>query len=567
MIQISQIKLSIDHTEKELENAIVKSLKGKPFLSYQIIKKSLDARKKEDLKYIYAVQVEVKEEAKLIKQLKNKNITLVKEIHYEFPNKGEALMKHRPIVVGAGPAGLFCAYMLAKEGYRPLVLERGQKVEERVKTIESYWNTKKLDTECNVQFGEGGAGTFSDGKLNTGVKDKWGRNKEVLQTFVKYGAPEEILYWNKPHIGTDRLRDVVKNMRNDIIALGGEFRFSSKVTDICFEEGEKEDTKQKMPFEQFMELQKEMEEGEAKQVLLEQKQQKVKAVCVNGTEWIPCDVLVLAIGHSARDTFSMLYEKQMFMTKKSFAIGLRAEHPRDMINRSQYGEDYNETYLPTADYKLVHHAKNGRSVYSFCMCPGGLVVNSSSEEGRIVVNGMSNYKRDAKNSNTAIVVNVTPDDFFTEDSPLAGVEFQRKWEALAYEIGGNDGSVPIQLFGDFENDQVTTKLGEVEPSLQGQYAFANLRKCLPDYVSEAIVEGIQEFEHKIKGYSRKDTILTGVETRTSSPIRMERDKEFVSNINGLYPCGEGAGYAGGITSAAIDGIKVAEAIAKQYQPL
>ena len=566
MIQISQMKLPVKHTEEELKKAIAKVLKSKEDFSYQIVKKSLDARKKEDLKYIYSVHVQIKEEEKVIKQAKSKNVELAKETRYEFPQKGNVVMNHRPVIVGAGPAGLFCGLMLAKEGYRPIVLERGESVDERVKTIEAYWETKQLNTESNVQFGEGGAGTFSDGKLNTGVKDKWGRNKEVLKTFVKYGAPEEILYWNKPHIGTDLLRDVVKNMRKDMIALGGEVRFSSKVTDICLEEDKKEMTAQKkMPLEQFLELQKEMEESEAKQAVLEKKQHHIKAVCMNGTEWLPCEVLVIAIGHSARDTFSMLYEKQLFMTKKSFAIGLRVEHPRDMINRSQYGKDYDEYCLPTADYKLVHHVNNGRSVYSFCMCPGGFVVNSSSEEGRIVVNGMSNYKRDAKNSNTAIVVNVTPEDFF-EDSPLSGVEFQRKWESLAYEVGGNDGSVPIQLFGDFEKNQVSTKLGEIEPSLQGQYSFGNLRECLPTYVSEAICEGMYAFDKKIKGYGRSDTIFTGVETRTSSPIRMERDKQFISNIGGIYPCGEGAGYAGGITSAAIDGIKVAEAIGSYYKP-
>lgn len=537
MIQVSQIKLPIAHEEVDLKNAIEKALKIKGDFEYKIVKKSLDARKKEDLKYIYSVAVTVEEEEKVLKRAKNKNAVIASEVTYQFPKHGTQTMKHRPVVVGAGPAGLFCAWMLAREGYRPLVLERGKDVEERVKTIEHYWNTKELDPECNVQFGEGGAGTFSDGKLNTGVKDKWGRNKEVLKTFVQYGAPEEILYWNKPHIGTDLLRDVIKNMRNDICAMGGEVRFSSKVTDIRV---------------------KPLEEA------TEQKISSIEAICVNEEEWIPCETLVIAVGHSARDTFSMLYDKQLFMTKKAFAIGLRAEHPREMINRSQYGESYDEKYLPTADYKLVHHAKNGRSVYSFCMCPGGFVVNSSSEQGRIVVNGMSNYKRDAKNSNTAIVVNVTPEDFM-DDSPLAGVAFQRKWEELAYLAGGSDGSVPIQLFKDFEKNQVTTELGQVEPSLKGQYAFANLRDCLPTYVADAIIEGIHEFEHKIKGYSRGDSILTGVETRTSSPLRMERDEDFLSNIKGLYPCGEGAGYAGGITSAGIDGIKVAEAIGKKYK--
>ena len=538
MIQLAQIKLPIAHKEEELKGIIASQLKIKGDFDYKIVKKSLDARKKEELKYIYAVQLSLPEEEKIIKRAKNKNATLVKENAYEFPSQGTEPMTTRPIIVGAGPAGLFCALMLAKAGYRPLLLERGKCVEERVKSIEQYWNTKKLDPESNVQFGEGGAGTFSDGKLNTGVKDKWGRNKEVLKTFVSLGAPEEILYWNKPHIGTDLLRGVIIRMREEIKKYGGEVRFSSKVTDLRFS--------------------KEREGGE--------KERAIEAVCVNENQWIPCSTLVVAVGHSARDTFQMLYEKQLEMTKKSFAIGVRAEHEREMINQAQYGSSYEKEFLPTSDYKLVHHAKNGRSVYSFCMCPGGFVVNSSSEEGKIVVNGMSNYKRDAKNSNSAIVVNVTPEDFM-DDSPLAGVEFQRKWESLAYEIAGADGTVPIQLLGDLIDNKVSQSFGEIEPSLQGQYAFANLRQCLPTYVIEAIIEGMEVFDKKIKGYGRRDTVLTGVETRTSSPIRMERDEQFVSNIGGIYPCGEGAGYAGGITSAAIDGIKVAEAIARKYKSI
>lgn len=539
MIQLSQIKLPISHKEDALKKAIASNLKLKGEFSYKIIKKSLDARKKDDLKYIYSVQLSLPEEEKVLKRAKNKNAVMAEEICYQFPKTGMEKMKARPVIVGAGPAGLFCALMLAKAGYQPLLLERGKCVTERVKSIEHYWETKELDPECNVQFGEGGAGTFSDGKLNTGVKDKWGRNKKVLETFVSYGAPEEILYWNKPHIGTDLLRDIIINMREDIIKSGGEVRFSSKVTDIRFKSYAD------------VEEQKEGKIGE------------IEAVCVNGEQWIPCSTLVIAVGHSARDTFQMLYDHQLYMTKKSFAIGVRVEHEREMINESQYGVGYDKKYLPTADYKLVHHAQNGRSVYSFCMCPGGFVVNSSSEEGRIVVNGMSNYKRDAQNSNTAIVVNVTPEDFM-EDSPMAGVQFQRKWESLAYQVAGGDGSVPIQLLGDLIDNKKTEKLGGILPSLQGKYAFANLRDCLPSYVIEAIIEGMEAFDKKIKGYGRRDTVLTGVETRTSSPLRMERDTEFVSNIDGLYPCGEGAGYAGGITSAAIDGMKVAEAIASRY---
>lgn len=555
MIVISQLKLPVEHKKEELDQMIKKILNIKNPFSYKIVKKSLDARKKEQLCYIYSVHLELPNEKEIIKRCRNKNVSLAEVTQYEFPKHGEKVMKHRPIVVGSGPAGLFCAWMLAKEGYKPILLERGEMVDKRKEKIEQYWKTGQLDTESNVQFGEGGAGTFSDGKLNTGVKDKWGRQKEILKLFVKHGAPEEILYWNKPHIGTDLLCHIIPNIRKEIIELGGDVRFQSKVTDlklILY------DGKENL----VLSCTKEVE----KDVIVAQKIGEMEAVCVNGEEWIPCETLVVAVGHSARDTFSMLYDKGLYMTKKSFAIGVRVEHPREMINDSQYGEENQGISLPTADYKLVHHSSNGRSVYSFCMCPGGYIVNSSSEDGGIVVNGMSNYKRNGENSNSAIVVNVTPEDFFTDD-PLAGVEFQRKWERLAYECGGKSGSVPIQLLGDLKKGQISTNFGTIKPSLQGLYQFADLKQCLPSYVIDGIVEAMDAFDKKIKGYGREDTILMGVETRTSSPLRMERDDEFVSNIVGLYPCGEGAGYAGGITSAAIDGMKVAEAIGRLYCPM
>lgn len=530
MIQISQLKLKLNHTQEDLTKAVQKALKfSNPVTNYTIVKKSVDARKKDDIKIIYAVKIKLEQEEKLVKRANSVNIILVNDKTYKFPVTGRRELVHSPIIVGCGPAGLFCGLMLAKAGYKPIILEQGEDVDTRVKDIDKFWETNELKPFSNVQFGEGGAGTFSDGKLNTLVKDKFGRNKEVLKTFVDYGAPEEILYINKPHIGTDVLRTVVKNMRNAIISYGGEVRFQTKVTDLVVENG------------------------------------TVKGVVTQKEETITCDHLILAVGHSARDTFALLYEKQLTMESKAFAIGVRIEHPAHMINQSQYGMDYDSDLLPTADYKLAHQAANGRSVYSFCMCPGGYVVNSSSEPGRVVVNGMSNYKRDADNSNSAIIVNVTPADF-KGDSPLAGVEFQRHWEEMTYKVGGNNGNVPIQLFKDFKNNETSTQLGKIIPSLKGNYSLANLNECLPSYVIDAIIDGVLQFEHKIKGFAQDDSILSGIESRTSSPLRIVRDEQFESNIKGIYPCGEGAGYAGGITSAAMDGIKTAEAIAAVYSP-
>lgn len=541
MIKISQIKLPMKHSSKDLEGAIEKNLRlRKEIKSYKILKKSIDARKKEDIKFIYTVDVETslsnKEERVLINRLKNQNITLSDTVYYQIPKSGSNPLGTRPVVVGTGPAGLFCGLMLARSGYKPLIIERGLDVEERVQAVEHFWKTNELNPKSNVQFGEGGAGTFSDGKLNTLIKDEYGRNKKVLEIFVEHGAPSEITYLNKPHIGTDQLRGVVKSMREEIISLGGEVRFQTQLTNFILECNE------------------------------------LKAIELNHEEVIPCEVVVLAIGHSARDTFEMLYKRGLELSKKSFAVGLRVEHLQKLISEAMYGRHHES--LPTADYKLTHKASNNRGVYSFCMCPGGFVVNSSSEEGRLVVNGMSNYKRDERNANSAIIVTVTPEDFdqdteltqqFGSDYPLIGMEFQRKWERKAYEVG--KGYVPVQLFGDLLSNKISDKIGSTEPNIKGKYQFGNLRECLPAYVIDTIIEGMQAFDKKIAGFGADDVVLSGVETRTSSPIRIHRDEAFECNVKGIYPCGEGAGYAGGITSAAIDGIKVYEALVKKYQPL
>lgn len=525
MIRINQLKLDIESSKEDLEKAIISKLKieRKQLLDYEIVKRSIDARKG-DVKYVYCVEANVENERKVVDRLHNNNIIICEKKEYSYEVTGTKELKHSPIIIGTGPAGLFCGYMLAKAGYKPILIERGQDVERRVKTVEKFWNEGILSGNCNVQFGEGGAGTFSDGKLNTLVKDSMGRGKEVLKTFVKFGAPEEILYDNKPHIGTDRLVNVVKNMRKEIINLGGKILFDTQMTDIEIEDG------------------------------------KVTAVQVDNMFWMNTEVLVLAIGHSARDTFRMIKDKGFDMTKKAFAIGVRVEHEQDMINTIMYGDKKDK--LPAAPYKLTYTTEKGRAVYSFCMCPGGFVVNASSVPGQLVVNGMSNYDRGERNANSAIIVNVTPEDFGEEDDVLAGVHFQEKWEKKAYEIC--NGDVPVQLFGDFEKGNISKEFGDITPNIKGKYSFANIRDILPDYVSEALVEGIHGFSKKIKNYDREDAVLSGIETRTSSPIRIVRNEQFQSNYEGVYPCGEGAGYAGGITSAAIDGIKVFEAIISEY---
>jgi len=521
IISAGEMSVIKKYIEKKLK------IKADEIRNIEILKKSVDARKKEQLSFVYQLDIECDNEKKIVSRYKKNDVslkekkTIVREINDNIPpeNKGQT------VIAGFGPAGIFAAYELAKSGYKPIVIERGLDVENRKKTVEKFWNTGELDTECNVSFGEGGAGTFSDGKLNTMVKDRFGYNRKVLETFVRFGAPKEILYLQKPHIGTDKLADVVKNMRLEIERLGGEVRFGVRLDSINTEK--------------------------------ENETQKIVSVNVTDRESsqkqeIKCEKLILAIGHSARDTFISLHKSDVEMQQKSFAIGVRVEHLQEMIGRNQYGDMYK--ILPTADYKLTHQTKDGRGVYSFCMCPGGYVVNASSQKGMLAVNGMSNYLRDSKNANSAMVVTVGPEDYESDDV-LAGMRFQQKWEKKAYEAAG--GKIPVQLFGDFKKDRVSSEFGEVIPETKGEYAFANVRKIIPESVASSIEEGITAFEKKIKGYSRDDTLLLGIESRTSSPVKILRDESMQSNIRGIYPCGEGAGYAGGITSAAMDGIKIA----------
>lgn len=537
MIRINQVKLKVGHSSEELEKKLVRELRIRPeeLEYYQIRRRSLDARKKPELYFVYMIDVKVVKESRVLKKNRNHNIQRTEETRYQLPRAGKKLSA-RPIVVGSGPAGLFCAYILAQAGVKPVLLERGASVEERQREVEAFWRTGKLDTGTNVQFGEGGAGTFSDGKLNTLVKDTKGRNRFVLETFVRFGAPEEILYEQKPHIGTDILIRVVKNIREEICRLGGEVRFHSKMTDLLFEP---------IPVSS--------RSGEA-----EGKAAAIKGVVVNGTELVKTDTVVLAVGHSARDTFEMLCEKGICMQAKSFAVGVRVEHRQEMINQSQYGCAYPDG-LSAASYKLTGKLQNGRGVYSFCMCPGGYVVNASSEEGRLAVNGMSYHARDGENANSAIIVTVTPEDF-KDSGPLAGMEFQRKLEEKAYQAGR--GKIPVQRYEDFCGNRISKEFGKVLPQTKGETAFGDVRGIFPEEIAQSLQEGIAGFESKIQGFADKDAILSGVESRTSSPIRILRDQNLEGEISGFYPCGEGAGFAGGITSAAMDGMKVAEQILK-----
>lgn len=526
MIRINQIKLPLEHTKEQLEQKICKALKinREQILNYRIAKKSIDARKKPQLQYVYAVDVTAASEERILKKVNDNNIMLIKNRKYELPAPNQENFTKAPVVVGTGPAGLFCAYALVLQGLRPIVLERGRRVEERTKDVEEFWRTGKLRTDSNVQFGEGGAGTFSDGKLNTLVKDPVGRNRFVLETFVKFGAPERILYENKPHIGTDILAKVVSGMRVFMEQNGARFRFETCMTDYRTENG------------------------------------RVCAVELNHSEWLETELLVLAIGHSARDTFRMLAEKgELVMEPKSFAVGFRVEHPQEIINRQQYGDIYYKS-LPAAPYKVTANLENGRGVYSFCMCPGGYVVNASSEEERLVVNGMSYSGRDGKNANSAIIVSVSPEDFPGEDA-LSGVRFQEQLEERAFALGG--GRIPQQLFGDFCGNKASTAYGSFASESKGICVLCNLRGLLPAELEEAFIEGMHRFARSIPDFDREDAILSGVESRTSSPVRISRDEGFAAAVAGIYPCGEGAGYAGGIMSAAMDGLKVAEAVLRQ----
>ncbi len=524
MIRIQQIKIPVDVEQKnELKEKILKRLgvSSSSLKSYTIHKQSLDARR-EEVFYVYEVDVLVENEKEILNRKQDEHLFLAPLETYQVPLHGTLPLKHRPVVVGSGPAGLFASYLLAEEGYRPLIIERGDSMEKRITKVESFWNDQVLDTESNVSFGEGGAGTFSDGKLNTLVKDPFLRSKKVFDIFVENGADEEIKYVKNPHIGTDQLRSIVVHMRKKIIEMGGTFLFRTKLTDIILENG------------------------------------KVTKIIVNGKEEIPVEVLILAIGHSARDTFTMLYRKGLPMTSKPFAVGVRISHLQKDINESQYGKY--AKYLPPANYKLTYTTKENRGVYSFCMCPGGYVVNASSEEKGLVINGMSNYKRDTINANSALVVTVDSKDF--GPGVLDGVHFQRQLEEKAYQLG--KGKIPTQLLGDFRENVLSTQYKEIKPVVKGNTSFANLNDLFPSYISASLLEAIPYFGRKIKGFDRDDALLMGIESRTSSPVRILRDEHLESEMKGIYPCGEGAGYAGGITTSAMDGVKVAEEIIKKY---
>lgn len=528
MIHIRQIKIPLTKDNKDfLTLKISKLLRidKKEILTLRIVKKSLDARKKDNIHYVYEVDVTLSNEEKILRKNNSNDIFQTKDETYTFEITGTTTMKKRPIIVGSGPAGLFCAYILAEHNYQPIIIERGSSVDERVEIIEQFWETGQLDINTNVQFGEGGAGTFSDGKLNTLVKDKAFRCQKVFDIFVENGAPEEIKYLNHPHIGTDILRTVVKNIRNKIIKMGGEFRYHTCLTDILISDN------------------------------------TLYGIKVNNTTTLACDTLILAIGHSARDTFTMLNNYDLSLQPKPFAIGIRIEHPQKLINEAQYGAKLSKV-LPPASYKLTYTTTKQRGVYSFCMCPGGFVVNASSEKNCLAINGMSNYKRDEKNANSALVVTISPEDFGND--PLSGIAYQRHLEELAYQKG--QGKIPIQLYKDFKNNKTSTDFLDITPSMKGAYSFSNLNEILPNYITDALKEAIPVFAKKIPGYATDGAILSAIESRTSSPVRIPRDKTGQSNIKGLFPCGEGSGYAGGITTAAMDGIKVAEFIAKIYKP-
>lgn len=529
MIRITQLKMPVVHTARELARkaAGVLKIKEQDIQSLHIVKQSVDARKKDQIYFSYTVDITVAEE-KIVRGLKNANVSLSTETPYHFPDSGTEILKTPPVIIGSGPAGLFCGLLLARAGYCPLILERGADVLTRTKQVEEFWNGGSLDVNSNVQFGEGGAGTFSDGKLNTLVKDPKKRNRLVLEILAEFGADASILYKNKPHIGTDVLSQVVRRIRQEIIRLGGQVRFHSTVTDFLVENPS-----------------------------------HLSGVVVNGTERIKTQAVVLAVGHSARDTFEALHQKQVPMEQKAFAVGLRIQHPQRMINLSQYGtEELKE--LGAASYKLTHQTKGGRGVYSFCMCPGGYVVNAASEKNRLAVNGMSYHDQGGENANSALIVTVSQNDF-PDASPLAGVAYQRHLEELAYRLGG--GRIPVQLYGDFKEGRKSHSFGDVSPQFKGEFQFANLREALPSSLSDALLEGMQAFDRTIKGFGRPDAVLAGIESRTSSPLRICRGDDFESKTKGLFPCGEGAGYAGGITSAAMDGIKVAEELARRYAPL
>ena len=531
MIRLTELRLPIDHAPEDLEAAICKKLAilAKDLIRYEVFKRSYDARKNNILSFIYTLDLSVKDEEAVLKRLAHDpHIRLSPDTRYHFVAHFDSHIKPqsalRPVVIGFGPCGIFAALTLAQMGLKPIVLERGKPVRERTQDTWGLWRKKILNPESNVQFGEGGAGTFSDGKLWSQVKDPKFHGRKVLQEFVKAGAPEEILYVSKPHIGTFRLVGVVEKMRKEIIELGGEVRFGQKVTGF------------------------------------EISNHVLQGIHLESGDFLEADHVVLALGHSARDTFATLHDAGVCMEAKPFSVGFRIEHPQSLIDRTRLGPHAGNPLIGAADYKLVHHAKNGRSVYSFCMCPGGTVVAATSESNRVVTNGMSQYSRNERNANAGIVVGITPDDF--PGGPLAGIEFQRQIESKAFTLGGSNYEAPGQLVGDFLQGKTSTEFGSVIPSYKPGVHLTDLAESLPAYAIEAIREAIPAFEKKIKGFSMHDAVLTGVETRTSSPLQIKRGPNYQSiNTQGLYPAGEGAGYAGGIMSAGIDGIKVAEAIA------
>lgn len=536
MLRLNEVKLSLEHDEAALPAAILARLgiAADELLGFTVFKRSYDARKRSAVVLIYSLHVDVKNEAAVLARLGHDiHLMPAPDTDYKFVAGGEQLAGHtnepRPIVIGTGPCGLFVALILAQMGLRPLILERGKQVRERTVDTFGFWRKRELNPESNVQFGEGGAGTFSDGKLYSQIKDPKHYGRKVLTEFVKAGAPEEIMYVSKPHIGTFRLVKMVEEMRANIERLGGEYRFSSKVVDLDIEPGS--------------------DGGQVRGVVLD-----------NG-ETIASNHVVLAIGHSARDTFEMLHRRGVYIEAKPFSIGFRVEHPQSLIDSCRFGPSAGHPILGAADYKLVHHASNGRSVYSFCMCPGGTVVAAASEPGRLVTNGMSQYSRNERNANSAIVVGITPADY--PGDPLAGIALQRELEERAFALGGGNYDAPGQLVGDFVAGRASTEFGSVVPSYKPAVHLTDLAPSLPEYAITALREAFPAFNKQIKGYYKADAVLTGVETRTSSPIRIKRRDDDLQSLNtrGLFPAGEGAGYAGGILSAAVDGIKVAEAVA------
>jgi len=533
MLRITELRLPLDHPEEELRKSVLTRLGIKPddLLSFNVFRRAWDARKKSAIKLVYTIDADVRDEARVLARLKDdRHVNPAPDTSYKFVARAPERIEKRPVVIGTGPCGFMCALVLAQMGFRPIILERGRAVRERTKDTWGLWRRGVLDPTSNAQFGEGGAGTFSDGKLHSGISDARHQGRKVLSEFVKAGAPEEILYVAKPHIGTFRLVTVVENVRAEIESLGGEYRFGTKVVDLDI-----------------------ADDGNGNR--------RVRGVMLEDGSTIETDHVVLAVGHSARDTFEMLRTRGVTIIPKPFSIGVRIEHPQSLIDRCMFGPSAGNPILGAADYHIVHHASNGRSVYSFCMCPGGTVVAATSEPGCVVTNGMSQYSRAERNANAGIVVGITPDEDYP-GGPLAGIAFQRHWEKKAFEVGGGTYAAPAQRVGDFIAGRASTSLGEVVPSYKPGVVPADLAQCLPDFAVIAIREALQAFEKRIPGFAMADAVMTGVETRTSSPIRIPRGEDYQSvNTRGLYPAGEGAGFAGGILSAGVDGIRVAEAIA------